>query len=106
MVLDRPLSGGLRRDRVDDAGPARAGPAGRAGRDHAGVGQDAEVPAHGVRVEADPAGELLDVEPVGRAAELLDDLDAPLVRERAMESRRGHLSDDYRANQCEAECPG
>ena len=45
------------------------------------------MPADGVRMEAEPEGERLRIEPVRRYAQLLDDPATALVCERAVEMR-------------------
>jgi hypothetical protein len=58
----------LRLERVQDPRATAGGAYGRRGADETGVGEDAQVPADGVRVEADAASEFVRVEPVLRVA--------------------------------------
>jgi len=55
-------------ERVENPRAAAGGTHRRRGADETGVGEDAQVPADGVRVEADAASELVRIEPVLRVA--------------------------------------
>jgi hypothetical protein len=67
-VLVRPVLGRLGLERVEGARAARPGPCRGRRADEAGVGEDAQVPAHGVRVQPHAIRELGRVEAaLGRA---------------------------------------